>query len=66
MILLRNNLLSIENLNIVVSKAKSWILNYELFAMSNIDEEEFFERMNIKENSKMYLKFKRNKIHFII
>lgn len=65
-ILLRNNLLSIENLNIVVSKAKSWILNYELFAMSNIDEEEFFERMNIKENSKMYLKFKRNKIHFII
>ena len=54
-----------DQLNVVVSNAKSWLLLYELYYNNHITEEEFLDRANIDKNKQMYIKLKNNNIHFV-
>ncbi len=63
--LLVNDLLDEDNLLNIKTKAKSWILLYELFAKNIILENEFIQKLNLNKNFKMYQKLKGNDIHFV-
>ena len=54
--LLRKNLT--YNINIIKQKAKSWILNYELFASGFIDIDELCKIRLLNRNKGMYEKLK--------
>lgn len=60
--LLRKNLISDEN--IIISKASSWILNYELYAQDLITDEEFKDRLIIDSKLQMYKEMKESNLHF--
>lgn len=60
--LLRKNLTS--NVEIIKQEAKSWILNYELFASGFIDIDELCEIIPLNRNKKMYEKLKEQDLHF--
>lgn len=64
-LLLRRNLLSDVLLASVISRAKSWLLLYELYATGNIDETTFVSRLNLSKNLSMYQHFKQKNIHFV-
>ena len=64
-LLLRRNLLSGDLISSIISRAKSWLLLYELYASGSIDEEAFISRLNLAKNISMYQRFKRNNIHFV-
>lgn len=65
LLLLRTSNLRDDNLNMVIQKAKSWILLYELYADDYIDEATFVSRFHLSKNLNMYQKFKNNGIHFM-
>lgn len=46
------------NINIIKQKAKSWILNYELFASGFIDIDELCKIILLNRNKGMYEKLK--------
>lgn len=60
--LLRKNLTS--NVEIIKQEAKSWILNYELFASGFIDIDELCEIIPLNRNKEMYEKLKEQDLHF--
>ena len=64
-LLLRRNLLSEGLLDSVISRAKSWLLLYELYATGSINETIFISRLNLSKNLSMYQYFKRKNIHFV-
>ncbi len=64
-ILLRKDYLNDSILNIVIEKANTWILLYELYQKNCIDESTFVSRLNLDKNKNMYNKFKIKNIHFV-
>ena len=60
--LLRKNLIS--NVEIIKQEAKSWILNYELFASDFIDIDELCEIIPLNRNKIIYEKLKEQDLHF--
>lgn len=62
--LIRRNLLNKNQEQIIVNKAKSWILLYELFANSTIAEQELIVKLNLNKNLMMYQEMKIKNIHF--
>lgn len=65
LLLLRTSNLKGDNLNLVIQKARSWILLYELYAGDYIDEETFISKLHLSKSLKMYQRLKNNGIHFI-
>ncbi len=65
LILLHNNLLNDEEKNIIITKAKSWILLYELYSRDLIDEALFISKLKLKNNIGLYKTLKEKNIHFI-
>ena len=64
LMLLRKSLISDSDIDAIKQNAKSWILNYELFAMNSISMEELSDRIPIIKNKKMYEKLKEQNLHF--
>lgn len=62
--LLRKELLSELHKEKIKEKAKSWILNYELYADDLISEETLCSNLLLDKNKKMYQKMKERGIHF--
>lgn len=60
--ILRKNITS--NIETIKQNAKSWILNYELFASDLIDLAELCKRIPINKNKEMYEKLKAQDLHF--
>lgn len=60
--ILRTELTS--NYNKIKQNAKSWILNYELFAKDLIGIEELCDRISLDKNTNMYKHLKRENLHF--
>lgn len=63
-ILLRKNLLTVENLERLIHESKSWILLYELYVSNYINEETFISKLNVNKNLDMYRYLKQNNVHF--
>jgi hypothetical protein len=63
--LFSSNLLNSAHIESIKSKAKSWILLYELYQKDIIEETYFFDQLAINQNKTMYTKLKNNNIHFI-
>ncbi|MGI6498991.1 MAG: RNA-directed DNA polymerase [Oscillospiraceae bacterium] len=63
-ILLRKGLLSDSQITQIASKAKSWILLYELYADGCITEGEFITKLHLDKNLSMYQHLKQGGIHF--
>ena len=51
--------------NIIKQKAKSWLLNYELYVANHITEDEFKNRGALNKNLDLYNRFKAKGIHFL-
>lgn len=66
LLLLKHNLLSEKQKEIIKSNSYSWILNYELFSENLLTEEEFKNKLNLNKNLAMYVKLKRFDIHFCV
>lgn len=62
--ILTSNLLSPSKIKKISSKAKSWILLYELYAKDLITDSEFTKRLEISKNHEMYKKLKEKDKHF--
>lgn len=62
LMVLRKNLTS--NIEKISQNAKSWILNYELFADDFINIDELCNRLSIDHNKGMYQKLKERRLHF--
>ena len=60
--ILRKNITS--NIETIKQNAKSWILNYELFASDLIDLAELCKRIPLNKNKEMYEKLKAQDLHF--
>jgi hypothetical protein len=65
LMLFSSNLLNSAHIESIKSKAKSWILLYELYQKDIIEETYFFDQLAINQNKTMYTKLKNNNIHFI-
>ena len=63
--LLRKELLTQEEKVLVKEQAESWILLYELYAASLLEEEELTQKLGLFRNKEMYDHMKRNEIHFL-
>lgn len=63
--LLRKELLTQEEKVLVKEQAESWILLYELYATSLLEEEELTQKLGLFRNKEMYAHMKRNEIHFL-
>ncbi len=66
LMLIRYGLIDIKKEGIIKEKARSWLLNYELFALNVLEEKVFFDRMDINKNKDMYIKLKANNVHFCL
>ena len=64
-ILLRKQLLSNSNLELICGKAKSWILLYELYIGNFIDEDAFISKLNLSKNVDFYRNLKRRNLHLV-
>lgn len=62
LMILRKNLT--DSTEKIKQNAKSWILNYELFASDIISINEFCDRLVIKKNKNIYEKLKVENMHF--
>lgn len=50
-------------INEVKDKAKSWLLNYELYGNDKLDEDEFKNKLKLNKNFEFYKNMKDNKLH---
>jgi hypothetical protein len=66
LLLLRKELLSEESLSHMCAEATSWILLYELYAVGEINERDFAEKLGLNKNLRMYQNFKNNNLHFCV
>ena len=57
--------ISDSNIGIIKQNAKSWLLNYELYAAHQITKEEFKDKYTLDQNLPMYNNFKEKGIHFL-
>lgn len=64
LLLLKHNLLSEKQKEIIKSNSHSWILNYELFSENLLTKEEFKNKLNLDKSLDMYNRFKTNNVHF--
>lgn len=62
--LLRAGLLAPDAINKLVQQSISWILRYELYAISAINETEFTTSLGVDKQKEMYNYFKHKSIHF--
>ena len=64
LMIFRKGLMSQDEIERIKDSAKSWLLNYELYANGILVETELFERLAIKKNKSLYKSLKKNGIHF--
>lgn len=64
LMIFRKGLMSQDVIERIKDSAKSWLLNYELYANGILMETELFERLTIKKNKSLYKLLKKKGIHF--
>lgn len=64
LMLLRKGLVSSDAIERIKDSAKSWLLNYELYAYGSLMEDELFERLAIKNYKELYKELKNKGLHF--
>lgn len=53
-----------KKLNLIKDRANSWLLNYELYAHDELDDNEFKDKLKLNKNKRFYRKIKEKNLHF--